>query len=297
VTGGAVSPREPVWTTEQVLRRGQAARYRLGRVVLAGDAAHLHSPAGAQGMNTGIQDAANLGWKLALRCRGLADDALLDSYEIERWPVARWVRRLTDLAFIGEAANLAPVAWLRASLARLGLPLLDGRRVPALALRVVGGLVTRYRHSPVVRGGEPRLRRGPRPGDRLPDAPVLVDGDRQWLHQTLVPPGLHLLCCGEGRWDQPRLDRLARQYHDAVHVHRLRKRPGRQVIEDPDGQALKRLGVTTAAVYLVRPDGYVAFRSGGAGLDGVERFASGLLRGALSVPSAQGDPDAAGARA
>src|SRR5882757_3637479 len=71
----------------------QVPRYRVGRVFLAGDAAHCHSPAGGQGMNTGLQDAANLGWKLAAAVRGWGDDALLDSYHSERHPVGRAVLR------------------------------------------------------------------------------------------------------------------------------------------------------------------------------------------------------------
>jgi hypothetical protein len=71
----------------------QAPHYRVGRVFLAGDAAHVHSPAGGQGMNTGLQDAANLGWKLAAAAQGWAPDGLLDTYESERHPVGRLVLR------------------------------------------------------------------------------------------------------------------------------------------------------------------------------------------------------------
>jgi 2-polyprenyl-6-methoxyphenol hydroxylase-like FAD-dependent oxidoreductase len=97
-TGGRLRLRDPVWRTYFRLHRRHATRYRAGRVFLAGDAAHVHSPAGAQGMNTGIQDAWNLGWKLALVERGVADQALLESYEAERQPVGRFVLRFTDRA-------------------------------------------------------------------------------------------------------------------------------------------------------------------------------------------------------
>ena len=79
-TGGAVRLRDPAWLSHFRLHHRQAPRYRAGRAFLAGDAAHIHSPVGGQGMNTGVQDALNLGWKLALVARGSAPAELLDSY-------------------------------------------------------------------------------------------------------------------------------------------------------------------------------------------------------------------------
>ena len=87
MTDGSVRLRDPVWRTYFGLQHRHATRYRDGRLFLAGDAAHVHSPAGAQGMNTGIQDAWNLGWKIALVSRGIAEEALLDTYDTERRPV------------------------------------------------------------------------------------------------------------------------------------------------------------------------------------------------------------------
>jgi 2-polyprenyl-6-methoxyphenol hydroxylase-like FAD-dependent oxidoreductase len=84
------------WSSRFLSERKQAARYRSGRVFLAGDAAHVHSPLGGQGMNTGIGDAMNLGWKLAASVRGTAPPWLLDSYEGERHPVGAAVLQLTD---------------------------------------------------------------------------------------------------------------------------------------------------------------------------------------------------------
>src|SRR5262249_52453943 len=92
-TGGSLRLRDPVWLTYFRLHHRHAVRYRAGRVFLAGDAAHVHSPAGAQGMNTGIQDAWNLGWKLALAVKGVAAEALLDTYEAERQPGGRLALR------------------------------------------------------------------------------------------------------------------------------------------------------------------------------------------------------------
>jgi 2-polyprenyl-6-methoxyphenol hydroxylase-like FAD-dependent oxidoreductase len=87
---------DPRWMSRFLSEQRQAAHYRVGRVLLAGDAAHTHSPIGAQGMNTGIGDAMNLGWKLAAAVRGTAPAWLLDTYEAERHPVGARVLRLTD---------------------------------------------------------------------------------------------------------------------------------------------------------------------------------------------------------
>src|SRR3712207_1795469 len=87
---------EQRWSSRFRSERRQARTYRVGRVFLAGDAAHVHSPVGGQGMNTGIQDAVNLGWKLAATVQGWAPPGLLDTYQEERHPIGALVLRMTD---------------------------------------------------------------------------------------------------------------------------------------------------------------------------------------------------------
>jgi 2-polyprenyl-6-methoxyphenol hydroxylase-like FAD-dependent oxidoreductase len=164
-TGGTVRLRDPVWLTRFQLHHRQATRYRSGRVFLAGDAAHVHSPAGAQGMNTGIQDAWNLGWKLAMVTRGVADPSLLDTYHLERWPIGRFVLRFTDRAFTIATSTNPLVSMLRRRIAPLLAPLvLRWGRGRALGFRAISQLGVRYRRSPAVGEGRPALRRGPRAG-------------------------------------------------------------------------------------------------------------------------------------
>jgi hypothetical protein len=98
---------EPRWRTRFLSERRQARRYRVDRVFLAGDAAHVHSPLGGQGMNTGIQDAFNLGWKLAAEVRGRAAPGLLDTYHTERHAVGAAVLTITD-AFNRLALSATP---------------------------------------------------------------------------------------------------------------------------------------------------------------------------------------------
>ena len=96
IAGTDLGMGEPRWSTRFLSERRQAERYRVDRVFLAGDAAHVHSPLGGQGMNTGIQDAMNLGWKLAATLRGWGPAWLLDSYQAERHPVGARVLQITD---------------------------------------------------------------------------------------------------------------------------------------------------------------------------------------------------------
>lgn len=276
-TDGALRIRPPSWVSHLRLRRGQAATYRSGRVLLAGDAAHVHSPAAAQGMNTGIQDACNLAWKLALVVHGRAPSQLLDSYEAERWPVARRTRQLTDLVFALEAADHAPVRWVRAHGPPLALPLVRGRRVPTAAFALLGGLATRYRGSPIVREGNPRLRSGPRAGDRLPDRYVVDGRERRRLHEVLRRPAHHLLLCGPpDAVDRDGLGRLQQESRLPLSVHRIAQVAQEGGLLDPGGQLLRRLGVRGSALYLVRPDGYLAYRAAGSDLEGVRRYLDAL---------------------
>jgi 2-polyprenyl-6-methoxyphenol hydroxylase-like FAD-dependent oxidoreductase len=118
VYGTDFGMREPVWLSRFSDMARQAAAYRAGRVLLAGDAAHVHSPVGGQGLNTGVQDAFNLGWKLAQVVHGTAPDSLLDSYHAERHPVAARVLR-TTLAHTALDRGDERTAALRESLAEL----------------------------------------------------------------------------------------------------------------------------------------------------------------------------------
>ncbi|HET7459077.1 MAG TPA: FAD-dependent monooxygenase, partial [Gemmatimonadaceae bacterium] len=178
-TGGAVRVRDPVWLSRFRLHHRQSASYRAGRLFVAGDAAHIHSPVGGQGMNTGIQDAWNLGWKLALVARGAASPALLDSYEAERWPVGRLLLKYTDRAFATFTRAMSSgraAGWARRVVVPRVLPRVVGSpRLRAFAFRFVSELGIRYRRSPAVAEGMARLHGGPRAGDRLPDLRLIRD--------------------------------------------------------------------------------------------------------------------------
>ena len=273
-TDGGLRLHDPVWLTYFRLHHRHAARYRAGRVFLAGDAAHVHSPAGAQGMNTGIQEAWNLGWKLALVANGIADEALLDTYEIERQPIGRFVLRFTDRAARIATSESRTLRLLRTELVpRLAPLVLRSARARAYGFRTLAQLRIHYRHSPAVQEGEPALKRGPKAGDRLPDVRVERDGQTGRLQDALAAPSFHLLLCGPtDGWNEDHLAALQERYNGLVSVHRLARQATPGVLHDREGQAFTRLGVDATAQYLVRTDGHVGYRAGGTDLSGVERY-------------------------
>ncbi|HEV8653245.1 MAG TPA: FAD-dependent monooxygenase [Actinomycetes bacterium] len=273
-TGGRLRLRDPAWLTYFRLAHRHASRYRAGRIFLAGDAAHVHSPAGAQGMNTGIQDAWNLGWKLALAARGVADEDLLDSYDAERRPVGRFVVRFTDRAFSVATSTNPLVRALRTQVVPRVLPLaLRVDRALGYGFRTVAQLGISYRHSPAVQEGRPALRRGPKAGDRLPDARIARDGQVCWLGAALAAPSFHLLLCGPpGSWNTSRLTAVRERHANLLAVHHLTREAAPGALHDLDGQAFRRLGVSDTAHYLIRPDHHIGYRCGGTDLDGLGHY-------------------------
>ena len=273
-TGGDVRLRDPVWLTHFRLHHRQAKRYRDRRMILAGDAAHIHSPVGGQGMNTGIQDAWNLGWKLALVAKGRASDDLLDTYQAERWPVGRQLLRYTDRAFslftrVMSGSRIS--AWIRRNIVSRLVPwMFRSPRLRGFAFKFVSELGIAYGRSPAVAEGAPRLRGGPRAGDRLPDAPVQRDGRVSYLQRELAGPWFHLLLCGDlAGWDAREMDAVRAAYDGLLKIHHLTAAAVPDALVDRTGDALRRLGIGATggeAQYLVRPDGYIGARCVGRDL-------------------------------
>jgi FAD binding domain len=160
---------DPRWMSRFHSEERQVPRYRDGRVLLAGDAAHVHSPAGGQGMNTSIQDAANLGWKLAATVHGWAPPGLLDTYHAERHPVGRQVLR-------GSGALLRLFTLPPALVAARNVLALAATRIPVVASRLAGAISGVSISYPAPRGAHPLA------GKRVADLP-LVDGRR--LYEAL----------------------------------------------------------------------------------------------------------------
>jgi 2-polyprenyl-6-methoxyphenol hydroxylase-like FAD-dependent oxidoreductase len=294
---GAYRLYDPAWMARFRIHCRQVKGYRKGRVFLAGDAAHIHSPAGGQGMNSGIQDAHNLAWKLALVASGAGRPELLDSYEQERHAVGAAVLSSTDFA--------TRVATLRSPLARA-----VRNRVTAFlsSLEIIQQRLTRnvaelsltYEKSPIVgehhaslfsarlgadsAAEEPNLvswrkfELAPGAGDRAPDANLVLPERNEPVRLfELVDGRFHTLLLFDGRAASEKgyeklgaIAREVRRRYDAfVKIHVIVPRRDRppslawdgSLLLDPEGDAEDRYGASAECSYLIRPDLYVGFRS------------------------------------
>ncbi|MFE5240851.1 MULTISPECIES: FAD-dependent monooxygenase [unclassified Streptomyces] len=224
-----------------------ADRYRVGRVLLAGDAAHVHAIAGGLGMNTGIQDSFNLGWKLAQVVRRRAGAELLDTYEEERLPVAAWTLDITSER-------------LRATLEAITKP---GGGLDSAVTPSMSGLDRGYRWSSLARpgGGD-----GLRSGDRAPDAPChdAVTGEPTRLFRIFAGP--HITVLGFGAGTGPALRAAASAHGDAVRTCLVHgpgtpaagtAEAGPPALHDRQGLARTAYGVRGDGIVVVRPDNHV----------------------------------------
>ena len=233
----------PTWIARFHLHHRIADRFRMGRACLAGDAAHIHSPLGGQGMNTGIQDAWNLAWKLAWALRSddaVAADEILETYHDERYPVGRSLLRTTDRAFTFVSGTSWLARWVRTFIAPWLVPTLA--RISSLrrkALFRITQLGIHYRPSALT-GPDPDRRHFTRallPGDRMPDVPI---GD-SWLRSHLDPVRPTILVVA---MDAPRAPAPCKIIH----------------LPQPTDQCRSLLGLKGAALLLIRPDGHLAAR-------------------------------------
>jgi len=237
-----VTVRDPVWLSGFRINERKVTEYRKGRAFLVGDAAHVHSPAGGQGMNTGMQDAFNLAWKLAMVCHHEAlPGRLLDSYSAERSAVGKKV--------LADAGHLTALATLRNPLAQglrniAGGMLMGLTKVKEAMARNFSEIAISYPDSPL---NGPRVRglSDPAPGERLPPDPDVRIGTtpKFFLHAARSAA----------------LDRLV-AHHGAILAPDLRP-------------ALHANGV-----WMIRPDGYVAAVANADDIDPLERYLESLIQ-------------------
>ena len=258
------------WFSMYHVHHRVASRFGKGRAFLLGDAAHVHSPVGGQGMNTGIGDAVNLAWKLAAVLQHQAPSAVLSTYEPERIGFARRLVATTDRAFtlVTSRGRLAPI--VRVHVVPRVLPVLfRSRRVRRFMFRTVSQTRVRYHESPLSAGRAG----GVHGGDRLP-----------WVGDNFGP--LSALVWQAHVYGEPsgEVRKVCASRSLVLHVF-------------PWSQPMDRAGLARDALYLIRPDGYVALADRGGSAAVLERYLD--TRGITLRPAGQGfsrphDPLASG---
>lgn len=244
--------KEAAWASVFRVHRRLADTYRRRRVFLVGDAAHIHSPLGGQGMVTGVGDAENLAWKLALVLRGQAAEALLDTYEAERRPLATEVLRRTTTATRLQIGDSTLMRFLRQ---RVLVPIAKLSSVQRRASQIASQLWVSYRRGPLAEGTRHRAGRRPRPGDRVPDAACTHSAGKTRLYSELGRRWA-LLTPREGA---PGHLAVARK-HLGDRVVTLVAHPGHQ-----------------RDVWLVRPDAHLAWRGAPGRPDDLGQWLDGAL--------------------
>ncbi|MCZ4123830.1 FAD-dependent oxidoreductase [Streptomyces sp. H39-S7] len=250
----------PAWISTYHVNERIADRFRVGRVLLAGDAAHVHSIAGGLGMNTGIQDAYNLGWKLALAAAGRAGDGLVDTYEEERLPIAAWTIDTSGELWRAVSRSIRTA----------------GSGTEGVITPDILGLRLGYRWGSLAVERDARTDDAPlRAGDRAPDAP-LRDADGAAVRLFEIFSGTHFTLLGFGAASAAALRESTERHGDSVWSYLIGSGPG--ALDDFEGHAAREYGVTGDALVLVRPDGHIALTARAGDARAVHDYL-GSLRG------------------
>lgn len=251
---------EPQWVTRYRIHHRSVEKMKVGRVFLAGDAAHIHSPAGGQGMNTGLQDASNLGWKLARVLRNEASVEILETYNSERWPIAQKLLNFTDRIFTFAASQSPLTKKLRNIVVPLVTKILMGSRFGRKYLfGFVSQLNIHYHASSVViedlRGPSRENKVGA--GHRAPNA-QLKDGKS--IFELIQGYQFSVLVLTRQKISTP-----AREQFKANWKQQNKMGAGNAAIhwidKDVSSEALKTYQVDGTLVCLIRPDGYIGYQA------------------------------------
>jgi 2-polyprenyl-6-methoxyphenol hydroxylase-like FAD-dependent oxidoreductase len=287
--------RDARWLSYYRVNNRTARHYRHGRTFLAGDAVHVHSPFAGLGMNTGIQDAYNLAWKLALVVRGHAPERLLDSYELERRPVGEDTVKFTMMRTEAlECFRDLSEARRRKLYYNLHVPPRVARQLQAhqeqLDLDYSKSFACREHHGPAG-----RFAAGPRAGAQAIDAkPLISSGRPSTLFDLLRGPKHTLLLFPDAARETDswrRMAELARSLHDGrgelLNIYVVTSEADRvppqldlkaEVLLDPERTLHDRYGAASECLYLIRPDGYVGYRAQPAAAGTLHEYLDSLLR-------------------
>lgn len=271
------------WTSVYRIHRRMTERFRAGRVFLAGDAAHIHSPAGGQGMNTGIGDAYNLGWKLALVVKGHANESLLDSYEAERMPFARAILNGSDRGFSLVQSISGTKLQRRVKLTAI----FTFFRLMSLtatfrerAFWFISQLWTNYHESPAVARSSP-AKKGPKAGDRAPYG-FFEAGPQagRSLFEVLRGTDHHLLVFEGSKSGSMEIEAVREEAAEILDRYRIPDEV--HLITAENLQLHERYGAKEPSLFLIRPDGHIGYRGGASDIVGLRMYLDGLFVRQLS---------------
>jgi 2-polyprenyl-6-methoxyphenol hydroxylase-like FAD-dependent oxidoreductase len=266
--GEGLAFRQCMWFSTYRIHHRRAERFRDRRCFVLGDAAHIHSPVGAQGMNTGLQDAYNLAWKLALVAQGRADAALLDSYETERVPVAQRLLDTTDAGFRLVVSDNPLAGILRTQvLARIMAFAMRRKPVQRYAFRVVSQIGIRYPSSALSQSLATMPDDAPRAGDRFPWLKLKLGGsEAEDLYVRFDDTCFNLIVVG-----QPAPSGNGLGLGDLLQIH--------TVADDrANDLELGRAHIPRPSFYLLRPDGHVGLCGAQLDTTALARYLSERLR-------------------
>lgn len=264
-TKGLFCANEVSWISPFWIHSKQANHMRDGRIFIAGDASHVHSPAGGQGMNTGLQDVANLSWKLALVIKGRAKETVLNTYETERFPIIKDVVDTTERLTKMQLSKSPVMEFLRKNFFRLV------SKIPAVRKKLVNRmaqLTIHYQNSDIINYQDPFSKHYPKTGMRAPDVKINANDD---LYQYFANPQHQLLVFTAGNVSEKLMllykqlyAQISRAHKDVINFYLIT--PEKLDIElnqilDPNLLIHKAYHAKKPAVVLVRPDGYIGYKS------------------------------------
>lgn len=275
----SVRKASPFWISSKLVEK-----MRQDSCFIAGDAVHVHSPVGGQGMNIGLQDSYNLAWKLALVIQSKAHESLLDSYQAERMPVDEAIVRTTEKLTKIMAIEHDFFTTLRAYFIKFTLG--SSQKLQKMLGRLIAQLSINYKKSPIIDYQTHLPAKAPKPGQRAPDMPMDKDDHlynylRNGQHNLLMFTGTQPTA-GELAQLKDIQQRMTQRYPGLVIPwlvsHQVENTDFKEKIHDTKGLLHQGYHVSKPSLCLIRPDQYIAFFSQGLNYAALERLLGSYLK-------------------